>query len=724
MQSKQVVLAFIAVFVLLVPAPCCAAAAEDTKADFYVAPDGSDENAGTIDKPFASLARAKDAVRKLRAADRARYAPLEPHIHLGLRLGEVVVMFRGGFYEMKDTVLFEPQDSGTKDSPTIYRAYPGEKPVLSGGRKITGWKMDAKGRWTVSLPETKVTQPDPTCSELWDAHLAKKTLKLPSDGKWEFSQLFVNDERRFRPRCPEEGYHKIPSPGPSDEFGAKFPGEGPNAVAGGAAKAEWRNLNDVEFIIMNGWNTGRYRISAVKGGTFWITGPGAGGAWWNGIIANRRYFLVNMFDLMKAGQFYLDRKAGVLIYHPKQGETPEKCTVIAPRVGRLVELKGDIKGKRWVQYIEFHGLTFAHANWNLVRGLPKGGRGLPQAELDVDAAVKATGMYNCTFRDCTIRNVGQYALRIDMACKHNVVEDCEFIDMGGGGLWLGSTHNGGWGFHDDLPEGVEFSDEMAASHNKIRNCLVANVGRLHGGSVGIWIGQAHNNLIEHCEVFDTYYSGMNHGWRWGYGQAQNHDNTIQFNYIHHVGQGVLQDMGAIYTLGTSKGTVFRNNVLADIWSYRNNQGCGFYNDQGSEFLTFENNLVVNANDGAYHNHQSRNITLNNNIFALNNGTIKMTISGPFTFTHNIVYWKQGYLTKGNAKVDMHHNLWSRGGPKGDRDSIVADPMFVDPDKRDFHLKPGSPAEKIGFKPFDYTKAGRLEGFRKAADLPAVQKINY
>ena len=75
----------------------------------------------------------------------------------------------------------------------------------------------------------------------------------------------------------------------------------------------------------------------------------------------------------------------------------------------------------------------------------------------------------------------------------------------------------------------------------------------------------------------------------------------------------------------------------------------------------------------------------------------------------------------NPKFVIDHNLyWDLSGkpvsfPGGalkdwqarghDKHSLVADPLFANPKKGDFRLKPGSPAEKIGFKPFDYSAAG-------------------
>ncbi|MCE5277140.1 MAG: right-handed parallel beta-helix repeat-containing protein [Planctomycetaceae bacterium] len=698
----------------------------DEKADLFVSPDGKDSNAGTKDAPLASLAGARDAVRKIRAGAPDRATP-------------IVVEFAAGFYPLEATVHFVPADSGTEKSPTIYRAAAGANVVISGGRILTGFKNDSKGRWTLEIPEAKCPERDPTDSEAWDAYLAKTELKQPSAGKWEFSQLFVNDQRRYRPRFPETSYQRA-NPGPPDEFGAKFKSEGTNSVSGCGGDPKWHNMSDVEFVLMNGWNTGRYRAKKIENDTLWVTGPGCGGAWWNGIARGRRYYLENIFDLMKEGNFYLDRKIGVLTYHPRAGETPENCTVIAPKVNRLLDFKGDLATGKFVEHLQFVGLTFAHANWNLQRGTPKGGRGLPQGELDVDAAIKGWGLRHSVFKGVTVRQIGQYALRLDAGCKYNRVEDSEFIDLGGGGIWLGSTHNGGWGYHDDLPlvEKVnketgkkemvpgDLTDELAASHNLVRNCLVAHVGRLHAGSLGIWLGQTHHTTVEHCDIFDVYYSGMNVGWNWGPAPGAAHDNIIQYNHISQIGQGVLADMAAIYTLGWSKGTVIRNNVLKDIWSHRNNQGCGFYNDSGSRLFRFENNLVIGANDGAYHNHQGHDITLVNNIFALNNGTIKMQESGPFTFNNNIVYWRHGYGTKGGARVDAANNLWSgKGGFRGEKNSLQgADPMFVDAAKGDFHLKPESPALKLGFKPFDYENAGRLKGFKRWSDLAKQPQVMY
>ena len=95
-------------------------------ADLFVAPSGRDDNPGTAEKPLATLAGARDAIRRLKAKG-------------GVRTGATVLV-RGGTYVLSEPLRFVPEDSGTKEHPVIYAAYPGEKPVLSGGRAIAGWK--------------------------------------------------------------------------------------------------------------------------------------------------------------------------------------------------------------------------------------------------------------------------------------------------------------------------------------------------------------------------------------------------------------------------------------------------------------------------------------------------------------------------------------------------------------------------------------------------------
>ncbi|MBU0610452.1 MAG: right-handed parallel beta-helix repeat-containing protein, partial [Armatimonadetes bacterium] len=88
--------------------------------ELYVAPDGRDDAPGTLAQPLATVERARDAVRELRAA--------------GKVAGPVTVYLRGGLYALPQTLKLEAQDSGTAEAPVTFRAYQSEKPVLSGGR--------------------------------------------------------------------------------------------------------------------------------------------------------------------------------------------------------------------------------------------------------------------------------------------------------------------------------------------------------------------------------------------------------------------------------------------------------------------------------------------------------------------------------------------------------------------------------------------------------------
>ena len=153
---------------------CCAtgfaASSAESSATFYVAASGNDawsgklpeSNANRTDGPFRSLQRARDVVRELKRKE--------------LPEGGITVLVRGGTYYLPEPLQFAPEDSGTETSPIVYAAYPGETPILSGGRPVGPWRREG---------------------ELFVADVPKVT-----EGNWYFRQLFVGDERQIRARTP------------------------------------------------------------------------------------------------------------------------------------------------------------------------------------------------------------------------------------------------------------------------------------------------------------------------------------------------------------------------------------------------------------------------------------------------------------------------------------------------------------------------------------------
>ncbi len=690
------------------------------RADVFVSPDGNDRfsgrlpavNTGGTDGPLKTIAAAQKAVRELRKARKKRTAP-------------IVVMLRGGRYELARPLVFTPEDSGMKGSPVIYRAYPGERPVISGGRAVTDWKMTGEGWWQADLPEVRA-------------------------GKWTFQQLFVDGERRFRPRLPEKGYFKMAG---AVEPTAKAKGKGFDRFGfePGDMKRSWHNLEDVEIMAFHNWCVTRFKIAEldVKQHVATFTGRTRSAARWMAFRKGSRYLAVNVREALgRPGDWYLDRKAGTLTVVPKPGETPGRAEVVAPRLVNLVFLAGDPGQGLFVEHVEFRGITFAHTRWPL----PKEGMSFPQAEIHLPSAIDAFAARHVTFDGCRVEHVGGYAISLGLACRSCRISDCELTDLAGGGVKIGTT-----GGHVASPTGggkkAPLNEETAASGNSVTDCLIAHGGRQHPAAIGVWIGQANHSNVEHNEICDFYYSATSIGWTWGYRPTFAHHNRVCNNHMYNLGQGVLSDMGGVYTLGVSPGTVVSGNIIHDVMAYSYG-GWGLYTDEGSTGIVMENNVVYNTKTGSFHQHYGRDNIIRNNILVNSKKwQVQLTRAEKhrsFTFTRNIVYWKTGPLLNGRwkeAQVDIDRNLYFRvasgssveatrrgnaaGKPVGfagltleqwrkrgrDVGSVIADPKFVDPDNHDFRLKPGSPAARIGFKPFDLSKAGRRTVDKPTGPIP-------
>lgn len=666
-----------------------------TTTTLYVSPTGSDTNSGTSAKPFATLTRARDAIRGIKGGGKLQ--------------NPVSVVVREGTYFLTKPLEFTSADSGTSKSLITYSAAAGETPIISGGVRVSNWRKFDNQLWVAAIPFV-ASQTEP------------------------FTQLFVNGTRRTRARTPNAGsyfysrrldlttetYPRCTAltfrPG---DIGEWINGSGAQVVLFANWINSYNNVQKADFT--------RNKISFTLPHGYFYPGP------------EIRYYVENVFEALdEPGEWFVDYDSKMqFYYYPVAGENLTSATVIAPVIpSSIVVVKGDPGKGEFVENLVFRGLSFQYSEADLSLDYPHSQQGAHTQQ----GAFFAVGLRNSVIENCEFAHLGEHGVSLREGCSSVTIRQCHIHDMGGGGVYLSG----------DVP--ATTTNNYLTLHNKVDDNFIHDGGIIYRAGCGVYMGgSASYNQITHNEICDLSWVGVHVGWSWtGLAPTFTHHNEVGFNHISYIGNGVLSDMGGIYTLGVSPGTRLHNNWIHNVTRFeRGTQGYGgwgIYLDAGSSEIRIENNVVHDIRDGGLHLHDydyPHGDVVTNNIFAYATDTELIRNNNQDTSTgihvaldRNIVYETTGHTYGGSwnagSKFTTDYNCfwnattqtldffgktfeaWKAEGR--DQHSIIADPGFVDPEKRDFHLRPNSPALTIGFQPIDFTQAG-LYGSADWTNLP-------
>jgi len=488
--------------------------------------------------------------------------------------------------------------------------------------------------------------------------------------------------------------------------------------------ADGQILPDVQLMTYQYWSTSFNRIANYDPMTGVVEIPRRAGGYYP--TNHARWHVENSRAALDApGEWYFDRKAGRVFYIPRNDEDLARDTVlltICPR--RLIEIRGDWKNGKLVEWLTFRNLVFSYSDADLS----------PDYENSVQGAhtqrgtICAVGLAHSLIENCEFSHLGENGITLLEGCAENTIFQNHIFDTGAGGVSLPA-----------IPQGTPH--ELAITRkNRIENNLIHHTGELFHSACGIFLGgMAQFNSIAHNDVSNTTWSAMQLGWSWGAGKAYSNHNDVGWNHLHHISRGVMNDLAGIYTLGDTDGTRLHHNWIHDVRRYTFGNigygGWGLYGDAGTSNIVMESNLIHDTQDPGLHIHNYAypyNAVYRNNIFAFSDAAVLARNNVMHTdrefgakVEQNICLNHAGTMLSGSgyglkpekSLIQNRNCFWSlnetpvflgksldewRTLAAQDSESIAADPKFQDAQARDFRLSSDSPALALGFEPFDLT----------------------
>ena len=713
---------------------------------FYVDPEGDDTwsgqlaapNAAGTDGPFASLTRARDAVRDLKAA--------------GAFTRPVTVMVRAGIYYLSEPLVLTPEDSGTPNRLITYQAYQDEKPVLSGGVPILDWTPYKGEIMQCSLPETTSSHP-------------------------KFRQLFLDGKRQIRARSPNYdpdnplygGWTFIETP-------VDKPGVTAFRYEPGAFPRAWSDPSQGEINIFpwKCWNNDIIPINRVDRTSREITlnrpiiyhdtgeHPGLPQLPFMSLLAGNRFYVENLLEeLDQPGEWCFDSKTSKVYFWPPSGAL-ESGEVVVPVIKSLIELRG--MPNEPIRNIKISGFTLSQtlADFPRVRkahNYPNSG----------GHAILLENAEDCSVEDNFFDAVGGDAVRLEGYNARNRIVANEIAHAGANGICMsGSTEELFPSGVPNRPEELEWDRLVKERPKFIRNVISRNhihhTGTIEKRGSGIYVFGANSvdNVISHNLIQHLPARGImiQHG----FGR-----NIVEYNQVSNVSLETA-DTGGINTLvwyvyepdeDLAHGNVIRYNLVRDVIGAaaytdassrlgrsRNAReriftpyfSWGIYLDWDPVDTTVYGNLVVgNVLGGIMMLRHARNNLIENNVFMNSSDSqiwYRSMSDGSYgnRFVRNIVYYSGTdadlirigefpgeRIAESDYNVFFHkegNNLvidlpdtpaadsFTRWRGLGyDLNSVIADPLFVDPENGDFRLRPESPAFELGFKPIEVSRIG-------------------